>query len=537
MATRFDMTRQRRISRRSVLRGGAMGMGALAGAFLLACGGDDDNDESSGSTGGSPAPDTTTVKQGGTVRIGQQADFTVTEPHRLGTGSLVWNLYDQLIYLDKQFNPVASLAEKWEQTPDKLQITLKIRQGVTYHSGRPFTAEDVKWNIERVQNPSAPFAQYRAIASHFNVQITDPQTVVIKTAKPLSVLFDYFDIFMMADKDTVADPVKMVGTGAWKLGEFKQGSVWKMDKNPNFWGKKVNLDSIQFNVALGTPEAAIAQLESGAIDAIYLPSLTGFARFKSDPNYQAIAHGGTGAYYLNGFNMTKTPFGDKRVRQAFSWATDRQRFVDLVLKGVHQNASLPWPKASIAYDDKKNKFYEKLDLKKAADLFRAAGVTSLKTQALTLVNQEYADFIQLWQNDLKGLGVTLEAQPLQGAAFIDSNDNLKYDAVYVAGAGGAGIGQPVTLFVTATNIFSGDGKNNVGFKHDRWSELTDLLIVETDVNKQKTLYSEVNDIFLDEVPQSFTATRAPLIVAHKKVKGIDWRPHDSFDFYNTWLDA
>jgi peptide/nickel transport system substrate-binding protein len=530
------MTRQRRITRRNVLRGGA---GALAGAFLLACGGDDDDDkgDSSGAPSGSTAPAAGNVKQGGVVRIGQQADFTVTEPHRLGTGSLVWNLYDQLIYLDKQFNPVASLAEKWEQTPDKLQITLKLRQGVTYHSGRPFTAEDVKWNIARVQDPAAPFAQYRAIASHFNVQVTDPQTVVIKTAKPLSVLFDYFDIFMMADKDTVSDPVKMVGTGAWKLGEFKQGSVWKMDKNPNFWGKKVNLDSIQFNVALGTPEAAIAQLESGAIDAIYLPSLTGFARFKQDPNYQAIAHGGTGAYYLNGFNMTKTPFADKRVRQAFSWATDRQRFVDVVLKGVHKNASLPWPTASIAYDEKKNKFYEKLDLKKAADLFRAAGVTSIKTQALTLVNQEYADFIQLWQNDLKGLGVTMEALPLQPAAFIDSNDNLKYDAVYVAGAGGAGIGTPVTLFVTATNIFSGDGKNNVGFKHARWSELTDLLLVETDVNKAKTLYAEVNDIFLDEVQQSFTSTRAPLIVAHKKVKNIDWRPHDSFDFYNTWLDA
>jgi peptide/nickel transport system substrate-binding protein len=530
------MTRQRQITRRNVLRTGA---GALAGAFLLACGGDDDDNEdtSSGSPSGGPSPAASNVKQGGVVRIGQQADFTVTEPHRLGTGSLVWNLYDQLIYLDKQFNPVASLAEKWEQTPDKLQITLKLRQGVTYHSGRPFAAEDVKWNIERVQDPAAPFAQYRAIASYFNVQITDPQTVVIKTAKPLSVLFDYFDIFMMADKDTVADPVKMVGTGAWKLGEFKQGTVWKMDKNPNFWGKKVNLDSIQFNVALGTPEAAIAQLESGAIDAIYLPSLTGFARFKQDPNYQAIAHGGTGAYYLNGFNMTKTPFGDKRVRQAFSWATDRQRYADLVLKGVHKPASLPWPTASIAYDAKKNNFYDKLDLKKAGDLLKAAGVTTIKTQAISGVQQEAADFVQLWNNDLKSLGVTIEQVPLQPAAFIDSNDKLKYDAIYVSGAGGAGIGQPVTLFVTATNIFSGDGNNNVGFKHARWSELTDLLLVETDVNKAKTLYAEVNDIFLDEVQQSFTATRAPLIVAHKKVKNIDWRPHDSFDFYSTWLDA
>jgi peptide/nickel transport system substrate-binding protein len=471
--------------------------------------------------------------------MGLATDVTVTEPHRIGLmqGTVLWPLFEPVITLDQQFKPKAALAEKWEQTPDNLQLTLKIQQGATYHSGRPFNADDVKWNIERVQNPSAPFAQFRAVASKFtSVQTPDANTVVIKLAQPLSVIWDFFDQFMMADKDTVADPVKMVGTGPWKLGEFKQGSLFRIDKNPRYWGAKVNLDSIAWTIAIGTAEAMNAQFESGGLDAMFQPSVIGFARFKNDSTYQTMLHGATGAYFINGFNMTKPPFGDKRVRQAFNWATDRKRFADLVLKGIYPPASLPWPSNSIAFDDTKNKFYNTLDLKKAADLLRAAGVTTLKTQCLSTTSSEVVDFMQLWQNDLKGLGVTLDPMPLQGAAFIDSNDNLKYDAVYAASAGGAGLSQPVSLFVTATNIFSGDGNNNVGFNNARWRELTDQLVVETDPAKQKRLYGEVNDIMLEEVNQAFTAPLAPRLVMNKKVKGITWRAHDAFVFENAWLD-
>ena len=329
----------------------------------------------------------------------------------------------------------------------------------------------------------------------------------------------------------------MVGTGPWKLGEFKQGSTYRIDKNPNYWGTKVNLDSINWSIALGSPEAMNAQFESGALDMMFQPTVQAFARFKADPTYQTMLHPASGAYFINGFNMTKPPFGDKRVRQALNWASDRKRFANLVLKDVYTPASLPWPSNSVAYDDTKNKFYNTLDLKKAADLLRAAGVTTLKTECLSTVSQEVIDFVQIWQNDLREIGVTLEPNPLQGAAFIDSNDNLKYDAVYAASAGGAALSQPVSLFVTATNLFSGDGKNNVGFNNARWRELTDQLVVETDPAKQKSLYGQVNDMMLDEVNQAFTAPLAHRLVMNKKVKNISYRAHEAFVFEGAWLDT
>jgi peptide/nickel transport system substrate-binding protein len=533
MAKSFDMTHAGRISRRQILRGGAIGAGALAGAFLLACS-DDDNGDSAQSS-----PEAGAAKQGGVLRMGLTSDLTTTEPARISltANEVIWPVWDSLTTLDHQLKPIAGLAEKWEQSGDNLQLTLHLRPDVTFHSGRPFTSEDVKFNITRVQDPAAPFAQYRAMASKFtSVETPNAETVIIKTAQPLATMFDFFELFKMTDMETIADPVKMVGTGAFKLAEFKQGSIFRMEKNPNYWGTKANLDGITWSLALN-PEAMVAQLEANALDGIFNPPVTGFVRFKDDSNYQTMIHPASGGYYINGFNMTKPPFNDKRVRQAFQWATDRQRFTSLLLKGIAEPSNLPWPENSVAYEDSKNKIYS-LDLKKAGDLLRAAGVTSLTTECITTpARQETIDFLSIWQNDLKGLGVTLEPQVLQSAAFVDQNDNLKYDAVYAAGAGGAGLSAPVSMFVTSTNIWSGDGKNNVGFNHPRWQELTNLLIIETDAQKQKRLYSEVNDIFLDEVNQAIMAPVEARLAMNKKVKGVTHQMHDGFDYAGAWLET
>ena len=184
MAALFDMTMQRRINRRTVLRGGAAGAGAVAGAFLLACSGDDDGGSDS-STGDSSSQGQ--AKQGGVLRMGQTADITVTEPHRIGQsqGTILWPLFEPVITLDQQFKPKGVLAESWELTPDNLQMTLKLQKNVTYHTGRPFTSADVKWNIERVQDPNAPFAQFRAVASKFtSVATPDANTVSPQVCSP-----------------------------------------------------------------------------------------------------------------------------------------------------------------------------------------------------------------------------------------------------------------------------------------------------------------------------------------------------------------
>src|SRR6185436_1256010 len=161
MAVLFDMSKQRRIGRRAVLRGSALGMGALASAFALSCGGSDKSD--SGGTSGEKSSVAGQAKKGGVLRMGLTTDVTVTEPHRIGLtqGTVLWPLFEPVITLDQQFKPQGVLAESWETTPDNLQMTLKLRKNATYHTGRPFTSADVKWNIERVQDPNAPFAQFR----------------------------------------------------------------------------------------------------------------------------------------------------------------------------------------------------------------------------------------------------------------------------------------------------------------------------------------------------------------------------------------
>lgn len=543
MPSKGDQSRGRLFSRRWVLRNGAYGAAALASLSLLSCSsGDDDSGgpTSSGSTpstGSGDSGSSSQPKSGGELRVGLGSELSSLEPHLIANAQVdvLWPVFDTLTKYDRDLKPQPQLVAEWEQSDGGAKYVLHFRKDVKWHSGKEFTAQDVKWNFERVKDPELAFGQYRTMSTWFpTIDMPDPYTLILTSDKPRPGTFDFFEMFRIADPDTMEGPdaaTKAIGTGAWKFVEWKQGVDFKLEKNPEYWNAGLPyLDGVTWSVALDA-QTMQAQLESGALDAARDPLVTGFASLRDNPDFQAIVHPSPGAYYLQGINTTIEPFTDKRVRQAFNWAADRQRFSEVNVHGITGPSCIPWPEVSLAYNEDQANHYT-FDLQKAKDLLSAANATSIKTTITGYPPRpEAVEFLPIWQADLKEIGVDASVQILETPAFINSVNSLKYDALYgAAGANFAGLGSPASLFSTTPQLFSGDGNNNTGYTNDQWVDLQLRAAVEIDPDKARAIYQEWNDLFLDSGHLPIMGPWAPRIAASKKVQGIQPHMHDGFEF-------
>jgi peptide/nickel transport system substrate-binding protein len=259
-------------------------------------------------------------------------------------------------------------------------------------------------------------------------------------------------------------------------------------------------------------------------------------RLRNDPNYQAIIHPAAGWFFEMGFNTARAPFDDKRVRQAFNYATDRKRFTDTTMRGTSQPINLPWDKSSPAYDPSRNTVYT-YDLDKARALLKDAGVTSLETDVLVngVGSPQMLSFTQILQDSLKSVGVTLNIKNVEPSVWVDVLINKKpdYTGLWV---GGDQIAQlsPSTLFQLSPGWRLEN--NHSAFKSDQWTSLVNALLSEINPDKQKQLYSDVNDYILD---QSFTvafATNPYTFLMRGNLKDVGYLMHNGgLNLQQAWL--
>jgi peptide/nickel transport system substrate-binding protein len=286
---------KQRVGRRRILQGTAALSLSTAALSLIGCGGDDD-DSGGGTAGtatGSTGGDAGEPKPGGTVRFGLTSDLTNLEPHVfiLAHRDTINQVWDPLTHYDENLEPQAQLAQSWEINPDYTEISLKLRPGVKYHSGRDFTSEDVKFNFDRVRAEGTAFGQLRAMSSMFDsLETPDPMTVVLKSSSPRPTVFDFLENWLMGDKDTLGteNTTTAVGTGAFMLGEWRPGDRFNLRKNPNYWqsGKPL-LDEQIYQVSLD-PQTMVSQFEAEELDVAIRPLFRDFARYSDDSDFQTM---------------------------------------------------------------------------------------------------------------------------------------------------------------------------------------------------------------------------------------------------------
>jgi peptide/nickel transport system substrate-binding protein len=466
-------------------------------------------------------------------------DINNLDPHAGSTPSYgsIYLAFDHLTAYNDQLQPQPMLAESWDVSADLKQIKLNLRRNVQYHSGREFTSDDVKWNILRVHDPKNASVSFVNQSKWFTtIDTPDKYTVVLGSDQPRPAAFDFFEFINMADHETLEGPdaaTKVIGTGPFVFKEWAQGDHITMTRNQSYWlAGRPYLNEVDVHI-IKDPQAQIAQLEAGAVDLVLSPSLRDFARLRADSNYAGLLHPYAGTFYMQGVNVLNGPFDNKAVRQALSYAIDRKHIADSVLLGTGQPTSMPWLSNSAAYEASKDQFFT-FDLDKAKSLLSQAGVSELTCQMLPIPsNPELVDMAQIYQADLAKIGVTLNITQVDAASWFDMANNRKYNGFYSTLNGLAQL-EPITLLLGG-RVYD-PNSNNSGYQNDTYASLLNQAASEPDKSKRQALYSQINDILLDQAwampiapairkpSHAFVSASASLCLASSLVRSASARP-------------
>jgi peptide/nickel transport system substrate-binding protein len=492
---------------------------------------------------GTPAADTSgkpaagSPKTGGTLRVAISADPASLDGHLYAAGRFdtTWLIYDRLTEYDLNLKPQPALAESWDISDDFKRVQLNLRKGVTFHDGREFTSDDVKWNFLRVRDSKVGAVAFVNQSNWFtSFDTPDKHTIILNSDEPRPLVFDFFERLNMLDKNIMEGPDARThanGTGPFKFGEWVQGSHFTTEKNRNFWmSGRPYIDGVR-TMILKDQQAAIAQLESGSIDVFQNMNLIDFLRLRKDSRFTTVQNDVATGMYCFGLNTTWPPFDNKLVRQAMNWAINRQRWVDGYFADTSAPISLEWYRGTPMHEPERENYYT-FDLDKARSLLQQAGVGNFTMDMVLIPSNESSSLVQIYQADLASIGVTMNIVNMDLAPWLDNVNNRKYQGMYYSPAS---IAASVGTELTTSKVWQ-VGNNNSGYDSPRYQELATAASTEIDPARLKQIYTQINDLLLDESFAIPLTWRPPTNVTRSAVHATN----DNFGgwwYRNVWIDA
>lgn len=445
--------------------------------------------------------------RGGTFTIAETTDIDSFDPFYVveNNYTILRALNDTLTRYNDKLEPQPELAESWELAKDASSITLKLRRGVRFHSGREMTAEDVLFSITHVQDKKHGSQLIDLFQPITKVTAQDKYTVTLEFPRPYVAIFDALDLLSVLDSSTAADlKEKPAGCGPFVLVDRVPGDRVTLKRFDGYWRRdQPYLDQL---IHRTIPDAAslVASLRAGEVDLIWKPPLPVYQQLKRQPGIKTDP-GLIGDSGLDiSMNVSRKPFTDKRVRQAINWATDRERLVKTILYDAVPVSDLPFPPYSPAYfPDLAHRY--RFDLERAKRLLTEAGYGSgLQISAITSGQQwpTSVALAQIVQESLARIGVRLQLQDLDPAAYYERDHSSNFDMMFHSF--GRANKEPVTLFGGA---IVWRPKNNVTtFSSPQYSDLIAKAGAEVDRIKRRDLYRQIDGIILEEcwtVPVAF----------------------------------
>jgi len=294
------------------------------------------------------------IKRGGTLTISIGAAVKTLDPHKVvGDESYhaTFHIFSALTRISRDFGAEPELAKSWEHSDDAKTWTFHLYENATFHNGRPVTAEDVKFSLERVLDPKQSPRGYGTIGPIKEIIAKDKHTVVIKLTKPyLDLPIDLGGVYpRIVAKENIKDiNTNPIGSGPFKLEKWEPGGVTTLVRNENYFingedGKPLPY-SDEYRIApIKEPISELAALKSGATDIMYRVSYDLIDSAKQDPNIVVLGTPTLGyqPLVLNldpevrpGQNAEERRiFRNKKLRQAFAYMIDRKAALAVALGG------------------------------------------------------------------------------------------------------------------------------------------------------------------------------------------------------------
>jgi peptide/nickel transport system substrate-binding protein len=460
------------------------------------------------------------------LSIGLAADVTSMDPHfhlYVPNQNIADHVYDRLIHRDERLFMTPGLALTWKAVDD-LTWEMKLRPNVKFHDGSPFTAEDVKFSIERVptvkDSPGLMTTYTRAIAS---IEVVDPLTVRFKTSKPYPLVPNDLAIIPIVSKKAAAGATSAdfnsgkaaIGTGPYKFVRFSRGDRVELTRNDNYWGSKTGWETVTFRI-MTNDASRVAALLSGDVDAIDNVPVQDLARIKKDPALHVAAKTGYRLIYF-GLNLTDAaashfstkagaplgtnPLHDLRVRQAINKAISRDVIVGRVMEGAGTatgqlvNSGLPGYMLDVPAGS--------YDPNGARDLLAKAGYPDGFKMTLHGPNNRYLmddQIVQAVAQMLGRVGITAAVEVMPAATFFPRNNKGEFAMSLVGWApDSAEASSPLRALIATKDPQKGLGNFNVGYSNKKVDELIERAVVTVPPQAREKLLQDATRAAMDDV--------------------------------------
>ncbi|MCA9833774.1 MAG: hypothetical protein KC435_07520 [Thermomicrobiales bacterium] len=478
-----------------------------------------------------PEPANPDAVRGGTLRLGVQGDPVELDPGLVlldAAGLVIEFVYESLVHEGPDLKPEPRLATHWEISEDGLTYTFHLRDGVTFHNGRSLIAADVKYTIDRIMNPDTASPWIGDTASIASVDAPDDATVVLNLNRPdasiLSALTRRgFGVVPQEEVEVNGDLRQMmVGTGPFRFVEFIPNSHLTLTRNENYWLEgRPYLDGLEVMV-IPDDTARITALVSGTLDMIEATPARSYETVDADEALTRIGGDSTNLRWIV-FNQRREPWDRVEVRQAIARGIVRQQIIDAAVLGHGQPLVgvyparfwAGWPDPAPEGDIEAAK----------ADLAALELPSDLKPGILSWAEYDFLlNTSIVVQEQLKQMGIESEIEAEENATYLERHFGGDYD-IAVMGAGGY---RDPNDFIFQS--FSTDGSTNAaGYSNPKMDELLLAAIAESDIEKRRELYLEIQALQIEELPWLMLYTSANYTSMNAKVQGFEHYLSGSFD--------
>ncbi|MDY5021697.1 MAG: ABC transporter substrate-binding protein [Blautia sp.] len=457
-----------------------------------------------------------------------QSDPTGLDPHTVtdrAAGIAIENLYNTLFtYTETYGEAVPSLAESYEVSDDGFTYTLKLAEGVKFHSGNVMTSEDVKYSLERIQTSGARASQMEKISS---IETPDENTVVITLSSQYAPFLTYLanPLNAIVEKAVVEEnngDINNVdaGTGPFMLAAWNTGSSVDMDAFEEYWeADKPKADTLQLKTITDATARATA-LRNGEIDMIIDATDQETAVLNGADGVVLETVPGTFWEYL-GMNCESESLKDAKVRQAIAYAVDRNAINMSVKMGgatVLTEANIPATHDYYGQDE----IYAARDIEKAKALLEEAGVEEGSVNLKLTVGSDWqyqVDAAQMIKQQLAEIGINCEISAMESGVYFDGLNSGDFDLTVCGWSG----------FVDADeylyDLFTTEGAyNQQNYSNSEVDKLLEEGRVTVDEAARKEIYKEAQKLIAEDAPMAFLYMNSFTVAMRDNVKGYTVHP-------------
>jgi len=449
-------------------------------------------------------------------------------------------IYETLIEMDNktlEYKPL--LAESWDVSDDHLQFTFHLRKDVKWQDGVPFTAEDVLYSYNKIQDPKVDAAVSRvSFRDVKKVEMLDKYTVRFTYAKP------YFRALLVCgaisvipkhiydngvDFNTHPANRHPIGTGPFMFKEWKTKQKVVLVKNPNYWRDPPKIDSIVFKI-IEDQTVPFQELKKGDIDLMGIRPIQ-WERETDTKSFESQFN--KAEYYLPqfsyiGWNLRRPFFSDKRVRHAMSMMVDKESFLKKIMFGHGVIVEGDQYYFGSAYD--RSIKPDPFDPEGAKRLLDEAGWIDhdgdgLRDKDGVSFKFDYyyasasvgaAQMGTMLREDLQKIGILMDLRGLEFNALIKVLNEHSFDAVTLAWT--------VPLENDPYQVWHSsqvkEGSNYIGFENKEADKIIEEIRVEFSKNKRDELFKKLQQILHDEQPYTFLFNQASLVAYNKRFTNV-----------------